>query len=558
MSARAGSRFLAEMLQAHGVTHVFYVDAILRETLVEMESLGIGRILTHSEKAAAYMADGYARVSGRVGVCMAQSVGAANLAAGLQDAYLGGSPVIALTGRKPNLYQQRNAYQEIDHEPVYRPVTKYQATVENAGQLGLRLRQAWREATCGTPGPAHLDVMGIRGEVVERTKAEPEEEPDTAWTRQLAHRPVPEPARLDRAAERLSRSERPVIVAGAGARNAGAGEAIVALAERGSIPVATSTGGKGTIPEDHHLSVGVVGSYARWCANQIVSEADLVVFVGSRTGDQVTLDWTLPRPGTPIIQIDIDPAELGRNYTNTWGLLGDPRETMLELLARMPGDGRRADWAARGRELVAQWEAEYRPVLESEAVPVRPERLCRELAQALPDDGVLVADTGYSTIWTATMVPITQPGQCYLRAAGSLGWAFPAAMGAQCAAPDRPVICFAGDGGLMYHLSELETASRYGIRVVTVVNNNSGLGQCVPGVNRAYGDRGGDRGQMYRFRPVNYARMAEEMGCVGLRVEDPGSIGAALREALGSGRPAVVDVVTELGAEAPWIASCGG
>jgi acetolactate synthase-1/2/3 large subunit len=191
------------------------------------------------------------------------------------------------------------------------------------------------------------------------------------------------------------------------------------------------------------------------------------------------------------------------------------------------------------------------PLLTSDTVPIRPERLCRELTQALPADAILVSYTGYSAIWTGTLVRLTEPGQTYLRAAGSLGWAFPAALGAQCAAPGRPVVCFTGDGGFLYHLSELETASRYGIQAVTVVNNNSGLAQAIPGIRRAYGQRPGDRQSLYHFRDVNYAHIAREMGCLGLRVEHPVEIASALQEALASGRPAVVDVVTDLTCEAP-------
>jgi acetolactate synthase-1/2/3 large subunit len=172
----------------------------------------------------------------------------------------------------------------------------------------------------------------------------------------------------------------------------------------------------------------------------------------------------------------------------------------------------------------------------------------------LPENAILVSDTGYSSIWTATMVNLTHPGQSYLRAAGSLGWAFPAALGAKCAAPDRPVICFTGDGGFWYHLSEMETARRYGIHTVTVINNNNGLAQGITDIHNVYGGRPGNPGELYRFQPVNFARIAEEMGCFGQRVETPQEIGAALRRALAADRPAVVEVITglEYRAPEPW------
>jgi acetolactate synthase-1/2/3 large subunit len=182
----------------------------------------------------------------------------------------------------------------------------------------------------------------------------------------------------------------------------------------------------------------------------------------------------------------------------------------------------------------------------SDAIPVRPERLCQELTEALPEDAVLLADTGYSAIWSGTLINFTHPGQVYLRSAGSLGWSLPAAIGAKCAAPERPVFCFCGDGALWYHLPELETASRWGIQVIVVVNNNSMLGQIAPFAQRAAIDHPGHNlDAAYRYRETNFARMAGEMGCLGIRVEEPGKIRQAIEQALAQERPAVVDVVTD-------------
>ena len=330
---RTGARFLAETLKGYGVTHVFFVEAILRKTLVELETLGIRRILTHSEKAAAYMADGYARVTKRPGVCMAQSVGAANLASGLQDPYLGSSPVIAITGKKAPLWQNRNSYQEIDHTPLFAPVTKYNVTVDTAEQLPLYVRQAFREATSGRPRPVHLDIAGgYMGAGIESAEGEFAVIVEEKFTHMPAFRPEPEADAVRKAVELLRTAERPVIVAGGGARSSAAGPEIVELAERLSIPVATSLDGKDAIPDTHPLNVGIVGSYSRWCANRLVSEADLVLYIGSGTGDQVTNDWTIPRIGTAVIQIDIDPSELGRSYSNAVSLLGDAKVTLRRMI----------------------------------------------------------------------------------------------------------------------------------------------------------------------------------------------------------------------------------
>ncbi len=239
---------------------------------------------------------------------------------------------------------------------------------------------------------------------------------------------------VERAARAIDAAQRPVIVAGGGVRLSSAAAEVVALAEKLSIPVATSVNGKGTILDSHPLSVGVVGSYSARCANQVVSEADLVIYIGSHTGDQVTHNWTVPALGTPVVQIDIDPAEIGRSYAGAIGVVGDAKMALARLIDALDQRPDGSAWLQRAQELVGAWRAEIEPLRHSEALPIRPERLCKEISDALPENAVLVADTGYSSIWTATMVNLTHPGQTYLRAAGSLGWGFPAALGAKCAA----------------------------------------------------------------------------------------------------------------------------
>ncbi len=546
-----GARFIGETLKGYGVTHVFLVQAILRKTLVELEDLGIRRILTHSEKAAAYMADGYARMSRKPGICMAQSVGAANLAAGLQDPYLAHSPVIAITGRKKPVAQYRNAYQEIFHGPMYDNVTKFNANVDTIDQLPLMFSQAFREATTGVPRPVHLDLLGFAGEVIEAAETDDNVVVEEQYVRYPAFRPEPEKKRVGEAVSILENARRPVIVAGGGAVASSAGPEIVQLAEMLSIPVATSNDGKGVITDSHPLSVGVVGSYSCQSANQVVSEADLVFFIGCSTGDQVTHNWTLPKPGTSTVQIDINPSELGRSYRNTFGLCGDVKVTMQRLLEHINKKKDNADWLKHTQQAVKEWKDLIEPLRKSDAIPIRPERLCKAITDTLPSDGVVVSDTGYSAVWSSTMIYLTHPGQRYIRAAGSLGWAYPASLGVKCAAPDRPVVCFTGDGGFWYHLAELETAKRRGIKTVTVINNNNALGQCIMGVDNAYGDKPGKRQEVYGFEAIDFARIARDIGCFGIRVESPDKISDALEDAFAADKPAVVDVVTDLGCRPP-------
>lgn len=551
MAEMTGFRYIAEMLHGYGVGAVFHVPYVLDGALVEMEKLGIRRVRCHSEKAAAYMADGYARVARGPGIAMAQSVGAANLAAGLQDAWLACSPVIAITGRWMPHYLYRQAYQEIDHRPLYDPVTRFNAYVDDVEQLPFLLRQAFREATTGAPRPVHLDFLGLSGDLAAGSKLDADVIVESSFRQYPAFRPEPEADRVAEAARRIARAERPVLVAGGGVTASGAQAEVVRLAEELSVPVATSLNGKGTIPERHPLSAGVVGTYSRKCANEIVSEADLAIFIGSHTGGQVTHFWQIPRPGTPVIQIDVDPAQIGRNYPAEVAIQGDAKVTLERLFEAVNPVPERPAWTGRVRELVGNWRAEFDGLLRSDAVPIRPERLCREITDFLPSDAIIVSDTGHAGIWTGTMIEITHPGQTYLRCAGSLGWAFPAAMGAKCAAPERPVICFTGDGGFWYHLGELETAARFGIHTVTVINNNRSFNQCRDAFEGASGgrDRGSD--DLWIFEDINFAEVAKSMGCKGIRVEDPARIRSALEEAAAADGPVVVDVVTDIDAMAP-------
>jgi acetolactate synthase-1/2/3 large subunit len=269
----------------------------------------------------------------------------------------------------------------------------------------------------------------------------------------------------------------------------------------------------------------------------------------------VTLNWTVPAPGTRIVQIDIDPLELGRSYPNTIGLLGDPKATLARLVEAVGRPVRDPAFAEEAARIVADWRAAMTPLGASAARPIRVERLCAELTRALPQDAILVADTGYSGIWTGTMIELNGAGQSYLRAAGSLGWSFPAALGAKCAAPGRPVVCFTGDGGFYYHLAELETARRRGIAVAVIVNNNSGFGQNLTGARRALGNRPGTIDDLVRFGPTDFAAVARSFGVRGLRVEQAGEIAPALAEAIGAQESVVVDVVTDIEPRAPepWI-----
>src|SRR5215510_13510622 len=551
---RIGAEVLADMLAGYGVTHVFMVPAVLRRTFAEMERrTKIARVHCHGEKSAAYMADGYARASGKPGVCMAQVIGALNLAAGLRDAYLAHSPIIAMTGGRDPKTKFRKVYQEIDDVPAFETVTKMNVTIDDVSRIPDMLRQAFRTATTGAPGPVHLQFRGNEGQV-DLEEAEMDALVEAQFARVPPFRLEPEAAHVKVALELLQRAERPIIVAGGGARTSGAGRELVALAEALQIPVATSLNGKDVIPGTHALCVGVVGSYSRECANLAVNRADLVFFIGTETGGMTTHFWTAPKIGTPAIQVDIEPESLGRNYPLQASVLGDAKSVLIRMLGQIDKAStvKRAAWIKEIAALRGDWYDKYKSALESDAVPIHPARICSELTRHMPDDAIVVADTGHAGMWMGGMYDLRAATQSYIRSAGHLGWAFPAGLGAKAACPDRPVVVFTGDAGFYYHLAEVETAARWGLNTVTVVNNNGGGNQSKRGFDRAYGGTQTSQArELWTYTDVNFARVAESLGAVGLRVEKPGDLVPALHRAIDAKRPVIVDVATDIEALAP-------
>src|SRR3954467_3464364 len=541
------------MLAGYGVSHVFMVPAVLRRSFAEMERrTSIARIHCHGEKAAAYMADGYARASGKPGICMAQVVGALNLAAGLRDAYLAHSPVIAFTGGRDPKTKFRKVYQESDDVPALEPVTKWNATVDAVERFPDMVRQAFRVATTGAPGPVHLQFRGNEGQVA-REEAELEPLVEKQYSQIPPHRPIPDPAEVKKLLALVQAAERPVIVAGGGARWSGAGPELQQLAEALGIPVATSLNGKDCMPAAHPLCGGVVGSYSRESANRVVAAADLVCFVGTSAGGMTTHVWAVPKIGIAAVQIDIEPQTLGRNYPLKAGVLGDAKTTLACMLpmADRASAARRRNWVEQANKINAEWRDKYRAQLESDAAPIRPERICAELSRHVPDDAIVLSDTGHAGMWMGGMYDV-RGRQSFLRSAGHLGWAFPAGLGAKCAARERPVVTFTGDAGLWYHIGEPEPVVRWKIARVTVVNNNASGNQSKRGFDRAYGGEQTEKArELWTYSRVDFAKIANDIGALGIRVEKAADFPGALEKAISSKRPALIDVVTDIEAIAP-------
>lgn len=544
-----GYDYIAHVLKGYGVTHVFYVEAMLRFAMKQYMALGGKAITAHSENAAAYMADGYSRVSKKPGVCMAQSIGSANLAGGVHEAWLAGTPLVAITGKKTPVYQYRGSYQEADHRLLFEGITKFNGEVTESAQLPVVMRACFHEAVSGKPRPVHIDMTNHTGRTIEVGTVNEDINVDDEYTVFPPFRPAAAAEKIDEAVAALKAAERPVIVIGRGAAVSGAGSVIFDLAKKADIPVVTTPDGKALIDENDDLWCGIVGGYGMQCANVVVRKSDLVIFIGTQAADQTTYEWKVPPTDTKVIQIDIDAATLGRNYPNCVGLLGDAKMVTSQLLEAV-GDMNHGAWRAETIEITKETLDKYSINQNDDMQPIRPERLCQEISKALPDDAVLFSDTGYSAVWSATMIKM-RPGQEYYRAAGSLGWAFPAAIGAKCAQPERPVICFTGDGAFYYHSNEMETAARHNINTVTIINNNSGLAQCRPDLNLVYKDDLEKVDARYKYPNVDLAKIAEEFGYFARTVTDPAEIGQAIKDALASGKPALIDVRTTLEAEAP-------
>lgn len=540
MPKMKGFEYIAKWLEAADVDTIFLVPTNLYASLVELHLRApqVKLILAHSEKAAAYMADGYAKVAGKPGIVITQAgPGGPNVLAGLAEPFQSNTPVLSFTGLANTRSMRGNNYQEITAN--FGDSVKFDADVLTADRLPDLLNTALREATTGAPGPVHLGFA----RTVEGEELDVPFPTDIPYTHYPAYRPAADMEAVHRAATMLSEAKQPVIVGGGGAVRSGAWGEITDLAEQMQIPVGTSLSGKGLIADDHPLSIGPVGSYSRRVANDIVADADLVMYVGAHAGGQLTNNKSVPPSGTPVIHIDINPAQIGKNVPVTLGLVGDARTVTAQINSVVKQGQYHSEWAAETARRVREWWDEQSPYYNSNDKPVEPHRLARDLSATIPPDTLVVADTGYAASWAAAYVTL-RTGCNFLRCEGSLGWAFPAAIGAKAAEPQRPVVCWTGDGGFWYHLGELETAIRCEIPTVTVVLNNHGLKFDTHLLEFVYGERGKQTLELSEFTDVNFADVATAMGGLGLRVEDPDDIAATIKLAIDSGRPAIVDVVT--------------
>lgn len=542
-----GQQFLAELVRRSGVNAVFFVPTFLYPTLVELAQDSVKRVLCHSEKAAGYMADGYAQACGSPTIVIAQGgPGATNLYAGLADAWQSHTPLLAITPVLPSSRYHGSSYQEVYVD--FRPVTKYDAEVRSIERMAEFFGKAYREMTTGAPRPVHLYLDGA----LEALEAEFDlRYLDRRYFSYPAFRPRADEDLVEQALRELHRAQRPVMICGRGTIVSGASEEVTALAEALQMPVVTTLGGKGSIDERHPLALGVTGSYRRPTTDAVVADADLAFYVGCHQGGATTNLRRLPKPGVRAVHIDINPAQPGANYPNVLPLIGDARSVLRQLLeaAGPKAPSARRAWAEKAQCDLRAWRDSVRERTHGNAHPIRPERLAVELVKACPENTLYVTDTGYVGTWAGVFMDLPA-GRNFLHCEGSLGWAFPAAIGAKAAAPQRPVVAFTGDGGFFYHLAELETAVRNGINLVTVVLNNRAMAFQTHLLRSLWADSR-DLDKLSEFGDSNFADLARALGAWGLRVTDAGELAGAIQRALDADRPAVLDVIVDQTAVAP-------
>ena len=540
-----GGAALAEMLRRHDAGPMFGMGGFqLLPFYDAIRERGLQHTLINDERSGGFAADAWARVSNRPGVCDATlGPGATNLATALTESFNAGIPLIAITGDTNRDHAGKNMTQEARQLDTLGPSVKEVIRIEVGARIPEHVRRAYAVATAGRPGPVLIDVP----EDVAHGVFDFDEfafRVDPASTRTPSRRVRPAAADVERAAALLAAAQRPLILAGGGIHLSQADRELTALAEEQGIPVANTLSGAGAIAGTHNLALGLFGRYSR-TANDAIEAADCLLVVGCKLGEIPTKRYALPPQDIPLIHLDIDPTEIGRWARTDVALWGDAREGLADLraaLAQHPAPDRGA-YLAELAAAKTRWLADVTPRLTSRERPVNMARLCHELNGLLPTDAILVADGGFAAHWTGLLYDTKQAGRGYIpdRGLASIGYGVPGAIGAQLAAPERSVVSLTGDGGLNMTLGDLETAARLEAPITVIVVNNAASGY-VKALQHAI--FGAERYQSSDLSDLNYARVAEALGCRGIRVEAPEKIAPALRDALAERRrPTLVDVV---------------
>lgn len=539
---------MVRMLEAHGVRHVFGLcgdtSLPLYDSLLRLDH-GITHVLTRDERSATYMADAYARVTGRPGVCEGPSGGGATyILPGLIEARESSHAVLAITTDISVASYGRYPLTEVDQEALMRPLTKWNTVIRRADHIPRMVRAAFRAMTTGRPGSAHIGLpYDIQYDAVDPADIWA----DPALQTFPAYPTAPAPGAAEAALDAILSARSPLIVCGGGVVIAGAMEELDRLARRLDIPVATSISGQGSLAETHPNAVGVVGSNGgtdeTWAA---MEAADLVVFMGCRAGSTTTARWEAPKPGARIVHFDSDPMVIGANYPTEVGVVADLRLALAEvnrlLDARKDGAG-----AFGGADLAAEIRRRkferFRALASSDAAPIRPERVIAALQRTLPEDAVILSDPGTSCPYLSAYYQLPRPGRHFItnRAHGALGYALPAALGAWYGRPGDKVVALMGDGSFGFSCGELETICRARADITFIVFSNASFGW-IKASQKA--DKGG-RYYNVDFNRTDQAAVAAAFGVKSWRVENPAELDAVLRAAVAHDGPTLVDIVTQ-------------
>lgn len=497
----------------------------------ELAKSNIKHILTRHEQGAAHMADGYARASGRVGVCMATSgPGATNLVTGIATAYMDSSSIVAITGQVPRSMIGNDAFQEVDITGITIPITKHNYLLNSAADLPHIFEQAFFLAATGRKGPVLIDIpRDVQLEVFSRANVK--------RTPLEGYNPTIEghPGQAKKAVQLIKKAERPVIMSGGGVFHSDSCMELRALAEKANIPVVYTLSGKSTFPNSHELCFGMAGYHGRVAANTAISEADVIVAVGVRFGDRTTGPLDNFARQAKLIHIDIDPAEISKNVTSYLPIVGDAQNILNQLMALLPQIDN-GGWIAHLRNVEGEHPLSYPPKGISTSGILR-------VLQDVISDPIIVTDVGKHQMCAAHYIDIDTPRSFITSGGlGTMGFGVPAAIGAKIAQPERYVIDVAGDGSFMMTCNQIATAVQYNIPICVLVMNDYRLGMIHQLQDIFYGKR-------YREcdfdRNVDYAKLAESLGAVGIRVTHEDQIREALEQGVFCERPCVIDFVLQ-------------
>ncbi len=543
-----GADAVVRMLDAHGVRHVFGLCGDTSLPLYDsMRGLdhGITHILTRDERSAAYMADGYSRVTGRPGVCEGPSGGGATyILPGLIEASESSYAVLGITTDISVGTYGKYPLTEVDQDALMAPVTKWNTVIRQAAHIPRMMRKAFRAMTTGRSGAAHLGLpYDIQYDVVD---------PNDIWAdpkhqHYPAYRAAPEPGAVEAAIDAILSARSPVIVCGGGVVIAGAWEELDRFATRLDIPVATSISGQGSLAETHPNAVGVVGSNGgtdeTW---EAMANADLVIFMGCRAGSTTTARWEAPKPGSRIVHFDSDPMVVGANYPAEVGVVADLKLALAEANAVLDRRGQGAGTfggAAAARDIKRRKFEKFHELATSDSAPILPERVIATLQRVLPESATVVSDPGTSCPYFSAYYQLPQPGRHFItnRAHGALGYAMSAALGAWYGRPESKIVAMMGDGSFGFTAGELETICRARANITYVVFSNSSFGW----IKASQKDDKGERYHNVDFSRVDQAAVAAAYGVKSWSVQDPALLEGVLREAIAHDGPTLVDVITQ-------------